>query len=202
MSIGQSGFLARRSESGAALVPADCHRFGFNPHADPRKMPEISRRWDLIDAHYVDVIRSVIDGCAPWPLVLVGPAGVGKTCAALSVLDMAPPQTLYRTADQAAKELIAAMKGTLPFVPSELAWWDRWRDATCVVLDELGQRNPSDHAYETIKRAIDWRREQPAIFVSNVELVNLAAIYDERIYSRLNAGTVIEMSGADRRGEP
>jgi hypothetical protein len=43
------------------------------------------------------------------------------------------------------------------------------------------------------------RKGRPVVIVSNHDLRKLSEIYDERIVSRLSAGTVLEIRGQDRR---
>lgn len=81
-------------------------------------------------------------------------------------------------------------------------WWHDWREARCVLVDEIGTRKTvTDHQYETLKRLIDERERVggPAVFVSNVGLEDLGRLYDDRIASRLAAGTMVVFGGEDRR---
>ena len=80
--------------------------------------------------------------------------------------------------------------------PSEV--YDRWKTANVTVVDELGTRALTDAMYDTLKRAIDDREGKPAVYISNKSIDQLHAVYDDRIASRLAAGTVIRMTG-DRR---
>ena len=146
-------------------------------------------------------INEVIRGNQPWPILLDGPAGCGKTCAALCVLDWG--SGFYVTAADLCSFLIEAQQGRATWssgyarTPHEI--WKDWGGAECVVLDEIGSRDKvSDHHYETIKRAIDLRENMPAVYVSNLSMEDLAKVYDDRIASRLASGTRIEMTG-DRR---
>ena len=83
------------------------------------------------------------------------------------------------------------------------AWWDRYSELKCVVLDELVSRDKvSDFGYGTVYRAIDRRHGKPLVVCSNGTLEIIGQVYDDRIASRLAAGTVIEMTGSDRRLEP
>ena len=157
-------------------------------------------------------INDLCYGRAAWPLFLTGPAGTGKTCAALALVDRVTVDGhcigQYAEYGELCRRLIAAMKGELPFTnrhgysgyTSVEDVWEEWRRAPLSVLDEIGAReNVSDHAYETLKRAIDSRESQPAVFISNLNLEGIAGVYDDRIASRLGAGTALELSGPDRR---
>jgi hypothetical protein len=66
-------------------------------------------------------------------------------------------------------------------------------------VDDLGLRGSSDSVYEIVLELIDCRKRKPTIITSNRGPSELAEIYDERIVSRLMAGTLIEVTGPDRR---
>ncbi len=79
-------------------------------------------------------------------------------------------------------------------------FWRRWAEAALCVIDELGQRTTvSDFHYDTLKTAIDRREGKPLVLVSNSDGAGLAEVYDERIASRCVAGTVVRLTGPDRR---
>lgn len=80
------------------------------------------------------------------------------------------------------------------------AIWERIATAPLVVLDEIGCREKvTDAHYEIVKRAIDLRWGKPLVAISNIDLAELSPIYDDRIVSRLGAGTIFELNAADRR---
>jgi DNA replication protein DnaC len=152
-------------------------------------------------------MRKLIQAEAPWPLVLVGAVGSGKTCAALCLSDAAGPEAIYWTVEAFHAALVQARNGKFIREGYVDSWrvpaqtlWQEWADAPLVVLDELGVRGAvSDPQYETTKRAIDSREGKPAVFISNVGLNALAKLYDDRIASRLAAGTVFHLDTEDRR---
>lgn len=167
------------------------------PHTDrsPGLIPEVLRR----------EIRGCVNGDAPWPLVAVGSAGTGKTCAGLCLVDFAGGE--YHTANGLCALLIQSQQGRLDYVfegrggtlwPEKL--WQRIAGAALVVLDELGGRDRvSDHHYETVKTLVDIRHGKPLMVSSNLGLAEIEALYDDRIASRLSAGTVVRLDGKDRR---
>lgn len=78
--------------------------------------------------------------------------------------------------------------------------WAKLARAHLVVVDELGSRDRvSDHHYECVKRIIDERQGQPLALASNHDIEALARLYDDRIASRIAAGTVLGLDGDDRR---
>lgn len=83
---------------------------------------------------------------------------------------------------------------------SEAGFWERWKLSKLTVLDELGARgNVTDFQYETVKKAIDAREGLCCVYLSNAGLDEIAALYDDRIASRLAGGTVFELTGPDQR---
>jgi hypothetical protein len=171
-----------------------------------RHLPHVRRSLSEIDPDLRAHVRRVVAGEAPWPLVIHGPVGTGKTCAALVLLDHvapAPPYyqnrpTSYQTASELAERVIEAQQGRLEVWVPDL--WKMIRDDALVVLDELGARSRvSDHHYDCVKRLIDERLGRPLVVVSNLALDQVAEVYDDRIASRLAAGTVVLLKGDDRR---
>jgi hypothetical protein len=169
-----------------------------------RLLPLEDRRPEKIDANLRPVLRDLVAGQAPWPLFLHGLAGRGKSCAALCLLDYAGG--VYHALPDLLALLIRAMKGE-EYQESASDYWrvteaDVWKkinDAPLVVLDEIGTRQPSDHNYQSVKRLLDQRAFRPHVVISNCDLGTLAQLYDDRVASRLAAGTVVELVGDDRR---
>lgn len=150
-------------------------------------------------------INAVASGESPWPLVLIGKPGTGKTCAALCMLDYAGGQ--YYTVASLCSLLIQSQQGRLEWShegrggtlwPEQ--FWTRLAREPLVVLDELGCRaQVSDAQYEAVKNVIEERHARPLVVISNLAVSDLARVYDDRIASRLAAGTVFEVEGEDRR---
>jgi DNA replication protein DnaC len=150
-------------------------------------------------------LRACVVGEAPWPLFIHGPAGVGKTCAGLCLLDYAGGE--YHTAAGLCALLIQSQQGRLEWHhegyggtlwPEKL--WQRLRRAPLVVLDEIGGRDRiSEHHYEAVKTLLDERAGRPLLVMSNLSVPEIERLYDDRIASRLAAGTVVELTGQDRR---
>lgn len=172
-----------------------------------RQLPLVERSIAAIDATIRADIRSVITGAEPWPLMLHGSVGTGKTCAMLCLLDWAGGEyhtvsglcALMNRSQQGFEEWHHEGRGGKLF-PHMI--WNRIAKAPLVVLDEIGTRaQVSDAHYEVVKEMIDVRNRKPFAVLSNLGLEQLAALYDDRIASRLAAGTVIEFNGKDRRLE-
>jgi DNA replication protein DnaC len=170
-----------------------------------RQAPRIVRTLAEIDPNLRQAIRQLVAGELAWPLFLCGPCGVGKTCAALCLLDHAGGE--YHTVRGLCDLLIQAQQGRLEWSregrggilwPEKL--WARLAGAPLVVLDELGGRERvSDHHYEAVKTLVDERHGKPFVVLSNLPLSAIAGLYDDRLFSRLGAGTVVALEGEDRR---
>ena len=68
-----------------------------------------------------------------------------------------------------------------------------------MVLDEIGS-GEKPH-YDAVKRILDEREGKPLVAISNLDLASVATVYDARVASRMAAGTLMELLGADRRME-
>jgi len=125
-------------------------------------------------------------------MLLIGPAGTGKTCAALALADYVE-SAWYGT----PRDLVE-----IEARPDRESRWQSIMSRSLVVVDEIGCANRPDREFDALKRLadeIDYRRV-PAIIISNLDRDGLAQAYDERILDRLAAGTVVELSGQSRRG--
>lgn len=190
-----------RSAQGLAKI-----RLGRQPVV--RFLTRVSRSAAMIDKGLSGKIGECVAGESPWPLFVNGPAGTGKTCAALSLLDFLEfGGGKYITAAQLAIDLIELMHGRLSWYVegrggqySTRQFWDEYANAPLVVLDEIGCRDKvTDHQYEGVKRLLDERSGRPLMILSNHDLETLARLYDDRIASRIAGGTVVLLGGADRR---
>lgn len=200
---------ARRTASTTASAPSPGRtKLLLRAEGAVKHLPGTARSLAMIPPPLRDEVRRLVAGEAPWPLFVSAPAGVGKTCAALCLLDHAGG--LYYTATGLASAVIEAQQGRLTWREEarngtlfpEALW--RWlAREPLVVLDELGSRDRvSDHHYECVKRLLDERHGKPLVVLSNLDLARVGQLYDDRVASRLAAGTVIRLEGRDRRLSP
>lgn len=148
-----------------------------------------------VDAKLVDVFRRLVAGEAPWPLLLHGAVGTGKTRAALCLADFADTAA-YHSVDSLADFTMQRESGEVA------AEWERLAGKALVILDELAQRRTNDLTYSVVKRMLDEREFNAGnvgVYVTNLEPAALADVFDDRIFSRLTAGTVFHLDGPDRR---
>lgn len=136
-----------------------------------------------------------------------GRTGTGKTCGAgLCVIDHWGGW--YLTAAELCRLLFLAQRhggepdgntlhGSLRTVEQV---WEDWRGLHVAVLDEVGARpDPSSPERLAVQKAIDERKGQAIVVISNYSLDALAARCGNPIVSRLSAGTRVELIGPDRR---
>lgn len=142
-----------------------------------------------------DVLRDLAAGKEEWPLFLHGAAGIGKSMAALALADFVA-FSWYSTHEQLCDELMAANRNSLAYDWDSVGWAD------LAIMDEIGAREKVNDLHYTSLLGFWERRErrnQRTIYISNCSPEEIKKIFDDRIYSRLMFGTVIELEDIDRR---
>lgn len=184
--------------------PSTARKLALRPEPTVYWLPHRKREIALIPDSVRATIRKLVSGEAPWPWFVFGPAGTGKTCAALCLLDHATGK--YYTATEWSDLLNRAREGRVssvdadrcPLFPEDL--WKEVARAPLVVIDELGSRQQtSDHQYDAVKRILDDRWGKPTVYLSNLTLASVAQVYDDRLADRLAEGTVTHLDGESRR---
>ena len=173
------------------------------------------------------ILRKLLNGESPWPLYLWGPAGTGKTSAALVVLDYCgrnqcehepEPEIhdwIYGFAEvrSITSMRIAADKGLGSIgasyfgLPDGCSAWaklvENWKRLPLCVLDEIGVGSTaSDFRLDALLEVLNTRCDHPVkplIVTSNLEPKEIEKAYDDRVASRILAGTVHHVGGYDRR---
>lgn len=147
-------------------------------------------------------------GELPWPYFLSGTVGIGKSLAALCVCDYSRA-SIYTTLDELCEDLSLARKGLLhrrnDYSGRSASVRDIWLSVSrveLVVVDEIGEEDEVwDSKRKVLRRVLDDRVNLPLILISNLKLAKVAELYDDRIASRMSAGTVRRIEGPDRRLE-
>ena len=137
------------------------------------------------------LLRAVRDDAA-WPLYIYGNPGSGKTCIAALIYERCTRRPMWSRADDFLLEYVD--RGD-----HRKALQAKVRGTPCLFLDDLGVRPPTPPMLQAIFDVLEMRKGRPVVIVSNHDLRKLSEIYDERIVSRLSAGTVLEIRGQDRR---
>lgn len=154
----------------------------------------------------IPTLRELAEGAADWPLLLWGGVGAGKTCAALCMCDVSR-WAYYYTVRQFVNERNLARNGDLVSHGTHETSLIRESDivgrlgrASLVVLDEIAKREqPSAYEIDLVQELLDLRAGKPLILVSNRNISEIAAIYDDAVASRIAGGTVFAMDWPDRR---
>lgn len=144
-----------------------------------------------------------------WPIYMFGEVGRGKSCAAACLYRDFPGWALWFETAQIVADVLECRSNGKGFIVRSNGEhsWDEWessilrkvRDAHFVCFDDVGIRKPSEAAYEVFFNLANLRRGKPTVFTGNLDGRSLRNVYDDRICSRLLCGTVIEVTGADRR---
>lgn len=201
--------LAASQQSQASTTasrPSSAPRLSLRASPQREILPQVQREIHRAPAPLLATLRALLRGEARWPLLVTGPAGTGKTCACLALLDYVVGAA-YQTVPGFCALLIESQQGRLEWSsgghggklwPAQL--WAKWRESSLACLDEIGARaTVTDHHYETVKACLDERQGRPLIAASNLDLATIGKLYDDRIASRLAAGTVLQLEGEDRR---
>lgn len=163
-----------------------------------------------LDASVLAALRKVQrDRC--YPLVFSGPTGTGKTCAAAVFYGTWHRLPMWHRADDlllsvalgrtggveidTRNEFQETIRVTIPFA----RFVDRVANCSCLFLDDLGTRTPTEPMYQALFDLMEWRKNKPICVTTNKTIPELAEMFDDRIVSRLAAGTVVLLAGSDRR---
>lgn len=156
--------------------------------------------------------RAVRDAVAVWVtgypntmkpgLFIYGPTGVGKThlaaaiCQALITRNEVQP--LYVSTTELMAMAIARFNNEDslidPFIPAA--------EAEVLVLDDFGAEKPSEWSLSKFMELVDgrYRREQPTIFTSNLNMASIEAMYGSRIADRIYEHCeILHCNGESRR---
>ena len=190
------------------LAPiADDRLMVLDPDPPPKRIfPEIARAPARVPVRISMAFRRCRIGELPWPLLLSGTVGVGKTRACLCMHDLfggrydelatyADDFGLVRRGEFRDRRLIHEPK------LSERDWIRLIRSERLVIVDDIGRRaKESDHVLDTLIRLLNAREGgHPLVLVTNLTPEDLAHNYDDRIASRMASGTVVNVEGPDQR---
>lgn len=192
--------------TGSPTLPEGCIALGWRQARFPQHETAKPRVVTQVPTQLLVAMRAVWRGEKPWPLVILGDAGAGKTRAGLLMLDYING-TFYMQCTVWVARVRSAMMGTLttspaypPYSIREMELWQAWTRPELAMLDDIGTREKvTDHHYETVKRCLDDREGKATIYTSNLDLGALEKCYDDRVASRLVAGTIVNVRGDQRR---
>lgn len=145
-----------------------------------------------------------------WPIYLKGQPGRGKSFVAAAAFRRwkTSPAIWMSFVDFADRSMRVAKDGEMGMYIfgnfcefSRESWWRRFGNASLVVIDEIGSGMTHEWRNECFWNLLEARRKQPLIMTGNLRLDELADKFDERIESRINAGSIISFEGEDMRLE-
>jgi len=184
----------------------------------PKNLPDIVRDapsnlsvadWSEMKPNLEKALRETIDSKL-WPLFIYGPTGSGKSCASVCIYQRWRPharwwrlekfvrdiQTCRTSRDRVVRHQVQGQTA----VRTEGKLWEFAQDDTTLwCIDDFGTRTVSEAAFDIVFELIDRRVGKPTIITSNLSLIEIGEMYDDRIADRLRAGTVIELTGESRR---
>lgn len=188
--------LLERDRSDGTTEKADHAIVPLSPESKRRILPKVHRRLAEVDVGLIDLFRELVAGERPWPLLLWGKTGVGKTRASLCLCDLVE-DSVYYPIGSLRNNILANQ------IVETRAAWAEIKEARLAVLDELPAEVRADNVdYTTVRHFANLRElygNSVAIFISNLRPEELSEIYDNSLMSRLLCGTVHELLGPDRR---
>lgn len=147
-------------------------------------------------------VRAHLDqdpGVAPF-LVIAGPLGVGKTWLAWGAVRAFAEGYAARTRRRLAWRVVTHPE--LNELNRGRSTIDSYMDADLVVLDDFGAGYGTAWTADVGLRLFDhrYRHRRPTIVTTNLTREALAGVHvDDRVLSRLRAGTYVVLTGPDRR---
>ena len=152
-----------------------------------------------------DVIRLLTEATR-YPIYLWGVPGCGKTSIAGLIYMGACGRPLWINAVEGLRAVATSCAEPQPLcgfgsVPlREAEHWAELDARSLVVLDDIALRDrASDAQFEVMQKFLTVRQGLPTIITGNLSIGKVATVYDDRVASRLAAGTCIEITGADMR---
>lgn len=153
-----------------------------------------------------------------YPLYIHGPTGTGKTCVAALLFRSCSKPPLWARADDLLLSLSCGRTSDQR-ISVELSEdsaetgmrrtrrgltfgsvMHRISDTHCLFLDDIAVRKPTESMRQIFFDLLEIRKGRPFVITSNHSPEELCELYeDDRILSRLLRGTVLHLSGGDRR---
>lgn len=160
------------------------------------------------DPNIIDRIRSA-GRAGHWPIYIHGEVGVGKSFLAAWAYCHWPGTSVQmlnycdfaNTAIQAAKgEEVSYMASNGSKVLMSGAGWWNWLDRVgLLIIDEIGSGYVGEWRSEDFWKLLELRAGRPLIMTGNDTIGTISQRFDLKVASRIMAGTIIGITGQDRR---
>ena len=173
--------------------------------------------WDQVDFNLREQLVEAINS-KRFPVLMYGPTGCGKSCASavlycsylhpkdhvpqwIGLEDFCRQIVTCRTSRDGRVE-VPRFDGGPSIWRSEQEWFRIVSAAPVLFIDDVGLRQATDTTREICHKLFSQRTPQePSFISSNLSPEQLKEVYDSRIVSRICQGTIIQVSGRDRRLE-
>ena len=171
----------------------------------PKGVPPIDNR--RIPQWINDKVEAVKES-KEWPIYLCGNVGVGKTCVAADLYSRWPGSAKWMRFSQFCDRTAQLQRdGEATFYEEDRcfeytreSWWDSIGRTGLYVIDDVGVGMPGDiDRTEALWNLLEARTRKPVILTSNLHPDKLFEHYDQRVVSRIFAGTRLFLHGKDQR---
>ena len=149
--------------------------------------------WDKVAkaTHTRDLLSSACRS-KRFPIFIYGDVGVGKTCLAACMYRESVNNPFWTRADQLLVDMSQYRGG------AELR--RQLKQYSSIFLDDLGTMEPTRPMFNAFFDLLELRKADPRIIItSNHDPNRIAELFDDRVRSRIMAGTMIYLRGEDRR---
>lgn len=181
------------------VAPVRHHLPGVALGLDPRRIPKwLTNEFDKVKAN------------GKWPIYLWGNVGRGKTFASAYFYQNWQGTAAWmnfklfcdRTAQLERDGEITYYDEQCQFHEhSRESWWGGIKRVELLVIDDVGVGQESHARTEALWTLLDARTRLPLVLTGNLTLDEILHRFDGRVFSRLYAGTEIELDGTDLRTE-
>jgi len=199
--------------------------WGIGPGSIRRPLPVgfDDAELELCHEHARDVVRDIVvggervNGKNPYPLLLWGPTGTGKSYVAALMHAHYEGVSCFVRANRFVQDIVTCRssrgkvasqryqggdpqyRGTSYERTEKQIWNMVCRQDSLWVIDELMLDNQTATGKEVIYTLLDLRQKKPTIITCNRDLAGIAKQFDDRVATRISCGTQIKVDGDDRR---
>lgn len=208
---------AEQDERAAEILRTRIEASGLPlPYRRGERTLETFRPESKRDRAALDACRALLASKEPFPLLLTGGVGTGKThLAAATLREWIHARSHGLGLFTTHQDLLLRIRSTFHdnAVETQLDVINRYRTAAFLVLDDVGVEKPSEFAVSTLYAIVNHRYEEmlPTIVTSNLPPNKLAArlaldaadrVQAERVLDRIVFGeTWLELDGPSHRGK-
>lgn len=163
---------------------------------DAREVPNVARSIAKVPTALVERLRLLSRGESPWPFLLMGDVGTGKTCGSLAFSDYVCGATAYYS----MRHLVQRDRDQQIDYRRRVEFWAGIESLSLLIVDEIGLPGyTTEFSASVLYEVLESRAGRPLILISNLDAEGIGRVYGDRIVSRASAGTLLYLTGRDRR---